>query len=185
MDGDELKVMNYQGRMINPLDLKKEDFNNIGMQCAVTLSRHQRFWGQSLISYTEAQHCLSMYELFKGDKELQKWGLAHKVYKSLTYMSIPSPLKHMDLYKPFLAAEEKAIKILAEKYNLTYPLPQTIKDADKALMVMEAEALMPISDDVNWRDYSEPAGMPYRLGATEEEVRKDFIEKWIELFGSL
>ena len=58
------KVLNYQGRRLDPLDLKDEDFQNLGMQLAITLSRVQRFWGQCRESYSVAQHCLSMVQLF-------------------------------------------------------------------------------------------------------------------------
>lgn len=38
-------IMNYSGKLIDPFNLKEEDFENFGMQAAVTLSRVQRFWG--------------------------------------------------------------------------------------------------------------------------------------------
>jgi len=180
-----MEVLNYQGRMINPLALKREDFDNVGMQCAVTLSRLQRFWGQCRESYTVAQHCLSMVEIFKGDKELQKWAISHEIYEALTGMDIPSPIKHSPAYEPYQKAEEEALRLFAELHDMLPPMPEVIKEADRGLLVMEAEALMPYTDKVNWRDMGTPMGVPYKLGATEAEIRRDFIAKWVELFGSL
>lgn len=180
-----MRVLNYQGKMIDPLNLQKEDLQNLGMQCAVTLSRLQRFWGQCRESYTVAQHCLSMTELFNHDKELQKWALAHEIYEGLTSMDIPSPIKHSDAYKPYKEAEDKTLILFAELYNLTTPVPEKIKSADKSLLVMEAEALMPFNKECVWRDIAEPKGTLYKLGATEYEIRRDFLSKWQDLFGKL
>jgi len=96
-----MEVLNYQGKLINPLALKESDFDNLGMQAAVTLSRIQRFWGQCREPYTVAQHCLSMVDLFEGDKELQRWAIGHEVYEALTGMDVPSPVKHSPAYAPY------------------------------------------------------------------------------------
>jgi hypothetical protein len=52
-------------------------------------------------------------------------------------------------------------------------------------MMMEAEALMPFNHEVDWRLISEPRGLLYKLGASQEEIKRDFINKWQELFGRL
>ena len=152
-----MKVLNYQGKMIDPLNLKKEDLSNLGMQCAVTLARLQRFWGQCRESYTVAQHCLSMVEMFE-DIELQKWALGHEIYEGLTSMDIPSPIKHSEAYSPYKKAEEKTLILFADEYGLQSPMPTEIKLADKQLLVMEAEALMPFNAECDWREIQVPKG---------------------------
>ena len=99
--------------------------------------------------------------------------------------TVPSPIKHSPAYLPYKEAEDRALKQFARLYDLTPPMPIEIKKADKALMVMEAEALMPFNPDVNWRSISEPRGLLYKLGASQEEIKRDFINKWQELFGRL
>ena len=179
-------VLNYQGKLIDPLNLRDSDFDNIGMQSAVTLSRLQRFWGQLRESYSVAQHCLSMVEYFSKDVELQKWGIGHEVYESLTGMDVPTPIKQSSAYIPYKEAEEKALEQYASLYDLVYPLPKKFIDADKNIMVMEAEALMPFNSKVNWREQGNaPVGVLYKLGADESEIRRDFINKWQELFGKI
>ncbi|MCK9549487.1 hypothetical protein [Aquamicrobium sp.] len=175
------RVLNYQGKLIDPLNLQESDFNNIGMQAAITLSRLQRFWGQCRESYTVAQHCLSMVEMF-DDIELKKWAIGHEVYEALTGMDVPSPIKHSDAYLPYKNAEDKALLMFASIYGLTPPVPEAVKEADRALMVMEAEALMPWNIEVNWRSKSLPKGKLYKLGAGDDEIRRDFYAKWQELF---
>lgn len=180
------KVLNYNGKLLDPLNLRITDFDNLGMQSAITLSRLQRFWGQCRESYTVAQHCLSLVEHFEGNLEMQKWALGHETYEALTGMDVPSPIKHSPAYKPYKDAEDNALEQFAKIYNLTPPMPSEMKKADKDIMVTEAEALMPYNSDVNWRkDGNMPIGKLYKLGASEDEIRKDFINKWQELFGRL
>ena len=139
------KVLNYQGKYINPLNLQMDDLNNIGMQSAVTLSRLQRFWGQCRESYTVAQHCLSLVEQAKKDgydKEILIWLLIHEAYEALTGMDIPSPIKHSPANTVYVEAENKCLEMVAVKYGLTPPIPKIVKALDKRVMVMEAEALM-------------------------------------------
>ena len=178
-------VLNYQGRMINPLDLQSEDFSNLGMQLAITLSRVERFWGQCRESYTVAQHCLSMVSLFETDQEMQKWAIGHEVYEGLTGMDVPSPIKHSPAYLPYKEAEERALEQFAAVYGLMPPMPLAIKKADKALMVMEAEALMPYNPTMNWRKIAQPQGVLYKLGASHDEIKRDFITAWQALFGRI
>ncbi len=180
-----LKVMNWAGKLIDPLNLIESDFDNIGMQSAVTLSRLQRFWGQCRESYTVAQHCLSMVELFTGDIEMQRWAIGHEIYEGLSGMDVPSPVKHSKAYHPYLEAENKALEIFAKLYNLKLPMPEKIKIADKAIMVMEAETIMPFNPQVVWRDISLPQGTLYKLGASEDVIKRDFLLAWQKLFGKL
>lgn len=178
-------VMNWAGKLIDPLNLKESDMQNLGMQAAVTLSRLQRFWGQCRESYTVAQHCLSMVEMFDGDLEMQRWALGHEIYEALTGMDVPSPIKHSSAYEPYLKAENEALDLFARIYGLTPPMPNDIKVADRGIMVMEAEALMPYNSEVDWRGIAEPRGTLYRLGASDDEIKRDFLIKWQELFGKL
>jgi len=182
-------TLNYQGRMLDPLNLQINDLVNIGMHSAVTLSRLQRFWCQCRESYTVAQHCLSLVEQAKKDeydKEILVWLLIHETYEALTGMDIPSPVKHSPANEAYVKAEEKCLEMMAIKYGLTPPIPQIIKALDNRVMVMEAEALMPYVEEMNWQKlYGEPYGQLYKLGANEREIRNDFIKVWQELLGTL
>lgn len=184
-----VEVLNYQGKLINPLNLQDSDLDNLGMQLAVTLSRVQRFWGQCKESYTVAQHCLSLVEQAEKDnmdKSTLKWLLSHEAYEGLTGLDVPSPIKHSPAYKPYLDAEEKCLALFAKKYDITSPVPEIVKTLDKRVIVTEAEALMPYNEKVNWRKmYGEPYALLYKLGASEDEIRRDFISKWLKLFNRL
>jgi len=182
-------VLNYQGKLLDPLNLLESDLDNLGMQLAVTLSRVQRFWGQCRENYTVAQHCLSLVKQAEKDGldiNTRKWLLAHEVYEGLTGLDVPSPIKHSSAYKPYLEAEEECLSLFAKKYKLTPPVPNIVKVLDKRVMVTEAEALMPYNKKVNWREmYGDPYAQLYKLGADDNEIRRDFISKWLELFNGL
>lgn len=181
------KVLNYAGKLIDPLNLTASDFDNCGMQSAVTLSRICRFWSQTQEFYSVAQHCLSMVEMF-DDIELKKAAIAHEVYEALTGMDVPSPIKHSKAYKPYRIAEDKAMKMFAQIYNiknLDTLIKEHIKPADDSLKVMEALALMPHNENLNWKDQASPRGTLYKLGASPEEIKRDYLMMWTKLFGKL
>jgi len=95
-------IMNASGRLINPFDLKREDFDP--RIIAQTLSRICRFWAQTSEFYSVAQHCLVMESLFK-DVTLKRWALAHEVFEGLTGMDIPSPIKRQPYMKEWREAK--------------------------------------------------------------------------------
>ena len=179
------RILNFSGRLIDPFDLHPEDMKNAGLQAAVTLSRIQRFWGQLKVGYTVAQHTLSMVKTLEregSDGELLRWAMGHEIFEALGLGDIPTPIKRM--LPEVKAAEERALALFAECYGLTPPMPTRIKEVDRGLLVMEAEALMPSGYD--WREaYGEPVGELYKLGASEEEIQSDFLRKWQELFGRI
>lgn len=180
------KIMNWSGDLINPFMLKDEDFNNAGLQVAITLSRVQRFWCQLKEPYTVSQHCLSMVEYFDGNIEMQKIAIAHEIYEAMGLGDVPSPIKAM--LPQIKKAENEALEIFARLYDIDYKLfhSKELKEVDKGVMVMEAQALMPKNSNYDWVAlYGKPMGKLYKLGATEEEIKKDFLTKWQELFGRL
>ncbi len=79
-------------------------------------------------------------------------------------------------------AEDKALEQFADIYNLSKPMPQKIKIADKRLMVTEALRFMNTSN-YNWKDIAEPyslsvIGKPLSM----KKAEKAFLLKWYELF---
>ncbi len=182
-----MKVLNYQGKLINPLDLKEDDLDNIGMQSAITLSRINRFWGQTREAYSVAQHCLSLVKQAQSDNLASstiKWLLIHETYEALTGMDIPTPIKHSDSMLSYVVEEKKCLDMMRIKYELDIS-PELLNTLDRRVMVMEAETLMPFNDKVKWREHGEPYAQLYKIGADEKEIREDFINKWYELFGTL
>ncbi|MDD3465546.1 MAG: hypothetical protein PHE67_00235 [Campylobacterales bacterium] len=174
-----VQIVNYRNDKINPFALFDSDFENLGEQLSVTLPRICRFWGQTNIFYSVAQHCLSMAEYFKGDEKLQKYALLHEVFEGFSF-DCATPIKRM--LPAYKKAEERALQSAARIHGLEWPFPDIIKTVDKGLMVMKGESLMN-ADAGYWRQHGEPVGALYKPDAPMEWIRKDFINLFLELFG--
>ena len=175
-----MKIMNASGTLIDPFNLKTEDFDP--RIIAQTLSRVCRFWSQTSEFYSVAQHCLVMETLF-DDVELKKWAMVHEVFEGLTGMDIPTPIKHSPAMEDYRKAEDKALDQVAKIYNLTPPMPKEVKVMDKRLMVTEALRFMN-TVNYDWVSLAEPLpisviGRP--LSMKEAEIA--FLTRWYELLG--
>lgn len=174
-----MTVMNASGKMINPFELKDEDFDvDIVAQ---TLSRICRFWGQTTEFYSVAQHCICMQELF-DDIELKKWAMAHEFFEGLTGLDIPSPIKHDKSMRAYVEAENRCLLKAADLFFLTKPIPKEIKIADKRLMVTEAMRFMS-SENYDWTQIAKP----YHIGVISkplgiDEAKEEFKRVWHHIF---
>lgn len=174
-----MQVMNASGKMINPYDLKDEDFSP--KIIAQTLSRVCRFWSQTSEFYSVAQHCLVMETLF-DDKELKKWAIMHEVFEGLTGMDIPTPIKHSTKMKSYREAEDKALEQAANLFNLIYPIPNEIKTMDKRLMVTEALKFMN-TKNYDWTKLAKPLPLTViKTPMNMKEAEIAFLRKGYELF---
>lgn len=172
-------VMNASGKMINPYELKDEDFDP--RIIAQTLSRVCRFWSQTSEFYSVAQHCLVMEKLFY-DVELKKWAMLHEIFEGLTGMDVPTPIKHSSEMESYRVAEDKALLQAARIFGLIPPTPKEIKIIDKRLMVTEALRFMNTTN-YNWLEIAEPLplsiiGKPMDM----KEAEIAFLTRWYELF---
>ena len=171
--------MNAGGSLIDPYDLKKEDFDP--RIIAQTLSRVCRFWSQTSEFYSVAQHCLVMETLF-DDIELKKWAMMHEIFEGLTGMDIATPIKHSPEMESYRIAENKALKQAAKIFNLKPPMPKKVKQMDKRLMVTEALRFMN-TVNYNWTTIAKPLplsviGKPMNM----KEAETAFLTRWYELF---
>lgn len=174
-----MQVMNASGSMINPYDLKEEDFDP--KIIAQTLSRVCRFWSQTSEFYSVAQHCLVMEALFDS-VELKKWAMIHEVFEGLTGMDIPTPIKHSSEMENYRIAEDKAIEQAAIIFKLSPSIPKKVKRMDKRLMVTEALRFMNTAN-FNWSTIAKPLplsiiGKPMSM----KEAEIAFLTRWYELF---
>ena len=172
-------VMNASGRLLNPYDLKDEDFDP--RIIAQTLSRVCRFWSQTSEFYSVAQHCLVMETLF-DDVELKKWAMLHEIFEGLTGMDVPTPIKHSPEMESYRVAEDKALIQAAKIFGLTPLMPHEIKIMDKKLMVTEALRFMN-TENYNWLQIAEPLSLSI-IGKPMDmkEAEITFLTRWYELF---
>lgn len=147
------KYINYTD--INPDDICIEDIAHaLSMQC--------RFGGHLPQFYSVAQHSVHCSELVHPDYALE--ALLHDA--SEAYMlDIPKPLKN--LLPDYEALEEKMMRTISEKYNITHPLSQPVKSVDAIMLVVEFKSIM-------------LQGNMIEVWSMEDSKRK-FIERYREL----
>lgn len=177
----KISIMNYRQKMLNPFALFDSDFEDIGEQMSITLPRICRFWGQTQEFYSVAQHCLSMVEYFEGNLELQRYAILHEVFEAFSF-DCATPIKKM--LPAYKSAEDRALESVVRLHKLRWPIPPIIKEVDKGLMVMEAKILMGDRDEY-WHQYGSQCGELYRAEAGMKEIKDDFSNTYLCLFGGV
>lgn len=129
-------IVTYTGRVVNPLEIRPEDISLVDI--AHSLSNLCRFTGHTSKFYSVAEHCVRCYDYATEDR---LWVLLHDA--SEAYVNdIARPLKHSAAYDAYRAAEEHIMKVIAQKYELVWPEPASVKAVDRRLLVTEIRDLM-------------------------------------------
>lgn len=145
-------LQTYTGKAFVPADPdpKLIDIRDI----AIGLSREARFNGHTRGNhpYSVAQHSVMASHVVPYEMTL--WGLLHdasEAYcKDLTW-SVKTLLPE---YKEL---ENRILKAVAEKFDLPWPPPPEIKEADNRLLATEKRDLFP-PEPAPWRELPEPYG---------------------------
>lgn len=165
-------IQTFTGRTLYPLDPDPDalDIRDI----AHALSLHCRFNGHCRVFYSVAEHSIRVSQQFSDDDAL--WGLLHDA--SEAYLSdVPKPLKQ-DLPE-FRRAEDRLIRVIAERFSLPWPIPETVHEADMTLLMTERRDLMgePVGD---WGIDADP--LPERIDPLRpSEAERAFLTRFAEL----
>ncbi len=112
---------------------------------AHSLSNICRYNGHVRQNYTVAQHCVHVAELLP--EELAGWGLMHDAAESFLG-DCTKPLKKHAMFDlgdglvTFDHVEGIILFMVSEKFDLPWPIPQAVDDADKAMLRAESRDLM-------------------------------------------
>lgn len=141
-------LQTYTGKTFFPGNPRPEDIDIVDI--AVGLSRENRYNGHTKEPYNVAQHSVMVSRIVPPEYAL--WGLLHDAseayVKDLTY-SVKSMLPE---YK---AIEKRILRVIAEKYGLSWPEPACVKEADMVLLATEKRDLMG-EPPRPWRGLPEP-----------------------------
>lgn len=122
-------ILTSSGKLINVIE-PTEDMIDIEA-IAHSLSLHTRFAGHTRKHYSVARHSIWVAK-HSGKYFLE--GLMHDATEAYL-VDIPRPIK------PFLInykdIENKLMQVIFKKYDLQYPLPQKVHDADRAALLYE------------------------------------------------
>lgn len=157
------------GTRVDPLNMRVEDINI--HHVAHSLARQCRYNGHTGGFLSVARHSLWVSaKLIPRGVEMEMWGLLHDATEAYIGDMI-APLKHTPEMKPFRDIEENLMKVVAEKFELPYPMPAEVHDADRFVTV-DVEIGMRLRDT-------------YALDCTGMSVcdrdQREFIAKYYDL----
>ena len=115
---------------------------------------------------------------------MQKIALSHELFEGIATGDIPTPIKK--LLPSLVEAENRSLKQFADVKGIDYNLYHCdeFKEVDKAFCVMEAKVILPSNYD--WGEfkplYHNFEYALYKLGSSESEIKKDFLEAWYSIF---
>ena len=144
----------HSGRKFSFVDPQPEDIH-IDDICHA-LSLNCRYIGHCSDFYSVAEHSVRVSEILPDEFKLA--GLTHDFAEAYV-TDIPSPLKQ---YLPdFRAIEERVEKVIAAKYNLKWPMPKEVKNADMILLTTELRDLLGDKAD-DWKDLQKQGFEPLK-----------------------
>lgn len=124
----------YSGKRLHPLAASPEeiDIEDIAQGMALTC----RFGGQCAQFYSVAQHCYHLSYAVPEEYALD--ALMHDAAEA--YLTdVPSPAK--DGLSEYREVEDRLYEVIARKFGLSFPIPKVVHDADKKIVVNEAEVV--------------------------------------------
>lgn len=122
-------MQTFTGKAFWPFDPKLDEIDIEDI--AHALSNQCRYAGHCLRFYSVAEHCVHVSRLCKNYPE---WGLLHDATEAYL-VDLPRPIKwHLPEYKKI---ESDLEKLIAQKFNLDWPMPKEVKEVDDCILDLE------------------------------------------------
>lgn len=162
-------IQTRSGVLMNPLNpdpatLTLEDI-------AHALSQQCRFTGHTRTFYSIAEHSVRVARLVPPEDRLA--ALLHDATEAYL-CDIATPVKAQ--LPGYAEAEDRLARVIAEKWGVAYPWPDTVKAADRLMLHTEAKHLM---DDPEWARGGETVEM-YAVGWKPQHAYGMFLEMFNE-----
>ncbi len=143
-----------------------------------SLSNQCRYTGHTNQFYSVAQHAVICS--FNIIPKHAKWALMHDA--SETYVSdLASPIKKF--FPQYMDMEEKIQEVIAEKFDLPYPMPKQITEIDYKVLATEKRDLLG-EQVAPWGRLPNPLDQKI-VAFTPSQSRAAFRSRFKELFGPL
>jgi 5'-deoxynucleotidase YfbR-like HD superfamily hydrolase len=134
-------MQTYSGRVVDLSRFSEEDIHIEDI--AHALSQIVRFTGHITKPYTVAQHSVLVSRLCPEEHAL--WGLLHDA--SEAYLGdVSTPLK--SLLPEYREIEGRVQREIAGRFGLPWPMPASVKDADRRALMQEKRGLF--SKQIEW-----------------------------------
>jgi len=168
-------IETYSGRAFhfedaNPEDVCVEDI-------AHALSMLNRYTGHTLVPYSVAQHCAIMSQIVPPP--FAPWALMHDATEA--YLGdVSKPLK--SLLPEYQLLEYNLEAVIAERFGLSWPMPETVHEADVIMLATERRDLLnPSGLHWSWTDGVVP--LERKIVACGHELAHDmFMDRFRTLF---
>ena len=143
-------IQTYTGKKFRPLEAAPEDIDIRDIAHALALQC--RFNGHCRVFYSVAEHSVRVSQVVSSEHAL--WGLLHDAAEA--YLTdLPRPVKRQ--FEDYRLAEEALLRVVAERFQLPWPLPDEVISVDGQLLATEARDLMGPRPD-SWGLLDEPLG---------------------------
>jgi 5'-deoxynucleotidase YfbR-like HD superfamily hydrolase len=162
-------IQTFTGRRFWPLAPRVSDV--CIEDIAHALSNLCRFTGHTLKFYSVAQHSLLCSYIVPPVDSL--WALFHDAAEAYL-VDFPRPVKyHPSFRQAYGDAEDRLARVIAEAFSLGWPMPDSVKRADRVLLETERRDVMR-KTDLAWT-YT---GDCEPLSLTIEPLPPDIAERW-------
>jgi hypothetical protein len=166
----------YGGRKFFPCDPRPEEIYIEDI--AHALSNQCRFNGHTIGFYSVAEHC--WHCSFEVPEEDALEALLHDAAEA--YLGdLIRPLKLLpELGSAYLKLEEGVETVIADKFNLKYPWPESVKRADEAVITAEMDQVIESAEKGHLHDASMTADILIKCW-TPSYAKRKFLARYDEL----
>lgn len=173
---NEAWIQTFSGKRFTPTNPNYESI--VIQDIAHALSMQCRFSGHVKKFYSVAQHCVLVSYLCDHKDAL--WGLMHDATEAYL-VDVPRPLKHSGKFEAYIEFEKIMQTAICKRFGLIDLEPESVKIADKLILVTEARDLMsPLREDWYWAITPLPLKIE-PLAPSEAEIL--FLHRFYELIG--
>lgn len=133
-------MQTYTGRQFWPLDPRPDEVDIADI--VHSLSNQCRFAGHCESFYSVAQHSMIVADLVPdGDR---RWALLHDAAEAYL-VDLPRPIKRGSaMGEEYSRVEDRLLRVIAERFDLSWPMPESVKHADEVALATEARDLMKV-----------------------------------------
>lgn len=173
---DHLYLQTFTGNTIWLEDLTKNTYRMEDV--AHSLSNQCRYNGHTSEFYSVAQHSYYVSQMVPKDVALE--GLLHDMAESIS-SDIPSPAKQYILgAKEF---DNRFTEDMFRKFNLKWPMPPEVHEADLRMLFTEGRQLMPNCDIENWQDASNVKSYDFKITPWKPAMAKQmYLDRYQHLW---
>lgn len=176
-------IQTYTGVEFYPLDPRPEDIRIADI--AHALSMQCRYTGHVRSFYSVAEHSLRVAELCPPEYALL--GLLHDAAEAYL-VDLPRPIKlGTEIGRLYREAEDRIMIAVCQRFGLTWqnPMPDPVERADKAMLYVESQALMPPHPGwEKWRSLTTGREKPIQRTYSPEIAEVMFLEMFMAYGGS-